>query len=77
MSRSACKPKTSPSAGLRMFLIPCSCGTTFAVSGSYDHHGASWSHYLKCPACGKPHDPRNRLLQLGFQRAGYWNVEGC
>jgi hypothetical protein len=32
---------------------------------------------LKCPECGKHHDPKNRLLQLGFQRDGYWKVDGC
>jgi hypothetical protein len=54
------------SAPLRMFLIPCSCGTTFAVAENYDHQGTAWSRYLVCPGCGKRHDPRNRLLQIGF-----------
>ena len=64
-------------AGFRMFLVPCSCGTTFAVSGDYDHQGTNWRRYLECPNCGKRHDPKNRLLQLGLQREGYWKVEEC
>jgi hypothetical protein len=62
---------------LRMFLIPCSCGTTFAVADNYDHQGTAWSRYLACPGCGKRHDPKNRLLQMGFHREGYWKVDKC
>ena len=60
-----------------MFLVPCSCGTTFAVAGDYDQHGTAWSRYLTCPNCGKRHDPRNRLLQMGFHPEGYWKVDKC
>jgi hypothetical protein len=62
---------------LRMYLVPCSCGASFAVSEQYDRHGTQWSRYLVCPGCGKRHDPKNRLLQLGFQPAGFWGVEDC
>jgi hypothetical protein len=62
---------------LRMFLVPCSCGTTFAVAESYDHQGTAWIRYLVCPVCGKRHDPKNRLLRLGYQREGYWKVDEC
>lgn len=62
---------------LRMFLVPCSCGTTFAVAEGYDHQGAAWNRYLICPTCGKRHDPRNRLLQMGFHSEGYWKVDEC
>ena len=62
---------------LRMFLVPCSCGTTFAVAENYDHQGTAWSRYLKCPGCGKRHDPKNRLLQMGFHPEGYWKVDDC
>jgi hypothetical protein len=61
----------------RMYLMPCSCGTSFAVSDHYDRHGTPWSRYLLCPNCGKRHDPKNRLLQLGYRREGYWGVDGC
>jgi hypothetical protein len=66
----------------KMFLVPCSCGRTFAVAENYDHRihenlGTAWSRYLKCPNCGKRHDPKNRLLQLGYERAGYWKVDEC
>ena len=61
----------------RMFLVPCSCGTTFAVSNNYDRAGWNWSRYLPCPGCGKRHDPKNRLLELGYERDGYWKVDKC
>ena len=70
-------PSSSPSNSLRMFLIPCSCGTTFAVAENYDRQGTAWSRYLVCPGCGKRHDPKNRLLQMGFQAEGYWKVDDC
>jgi hydrogenase maturation factor HypF (carbamoyltransferase family) len=62
---------------LRMFLVPCSCGATFAVAGDYDRRGTSWSRYMICPQCGKRHDPKNRLLEIGYQREGYWKVDNC
>ena len=52
---------------LKMFVIPCSCGTTFAVAENYDHQGTAWRRYLKCPNCEKRHDPKNRLLQTGLR----------
>ncbi|MGA8153416.1 MAG: hypothetical protein WB952_20870 [Terriglobales bacterium] len=64
-------------AELKLYLVPCSCGATFAVSENYDHQGTAWSRYLKCPNFGKRHDPKNRLLRLGYQRAGYWHVDEC
>jgi hypothetical protein len=68
------KADTKP---LKMFVVPCSCGTTFAVAENYDRQGTAWGRYLKCPNCENRHDPKNRLLQLGYQRAGYWKVEEC
>jgi len=68
-------PKNDPD--LNLYLVPCSCGMTFAVSENYDRHGTAWTRYLTCPKCWKRHDPKNRLLQLGFQRDGYWKVEKC
>jgi hypothetical protein len=65
------------SSSLRMFLVPCSCGTSFAVAENYDRQGTQWSRYLQCPKCGKRHDPKNRLLQLGYRREGFWGVEDC
>ena len=62
---------------LRMYLVPCSCGNSFAVSEEYDRRGSGWSRYLKCPHCGKRHDPKNRLLQLGYQNEGFWRVDLC
>ena len=61
----------------RMFLIPCSCGTTFSVAGNYDRQGSTWSRYLICPGCGKRHDPKNSLLQMGFHSEGYWKIDEC
>jgi hypothetical protein len=48
----------------RMFLIPCSCGASFAVSEDYDRKGMHLRSFIPCPNCGKRHDPRNRLLTL-------------
>jgi hypothetical protein len=69
--------KEEPQRQLKMYLVPCSCGTTFAVDAEYDRHGGRWSRYLMCPSCGKRHDPKNRLLQVGYHREGYWGVEDC
>ncbi len=60
-----------------MFFVLCSCGTAFAAAENYDRHGSAWSRYLMCPKCGKRHDPRNRLLRVGYQREGYWQVDEC
>jgi hypothetical protein len=71
------KKSAKDKAPLRMFLIPCSCGRTFAVAENYDHQGTAWSGYLICPGCEKRHDPKNRLLQMGFHAEGYWKVDEC
>lgn len=71
------KAKKAPATPFKMFLVPCSCGRTFAVSEHYDHRGTGWHQYLICPQCGKRHDPKNRLLQLGYQAEGYWKVDDC
>lgn len=60
-----------------MYLVPCSCGTSFSVADNYDQRGTGWSRYLTCPNCGKRHDPKNRLLELGYQTDGYWKVDKC
>jgi len=62
---------------IRMLLVPCSCGKTFAVSRDYDSQGTSWTRYLICPNCGKRHDPKNRLLEVGYESEGYWRVDKC
>jgi hydrogenase maturation factor HypF (carbamoyltransferase family) len=71
------KARENPPKRLAMFLVPCSCGTSFAVSEDYDRHGGHLRAYLVCPNCGKRHDPRNRVLQLGYEQAGFWKVDGC
>ena len=73
--RKSAPPTLPPS--FRMLLVPCSCGNSFAVSEDYHRQGTQWSRYLTCPHCGKRHDPKNRLLQLGYRREGYWRVEDC
>jgi hypothetical protein len=62
---------------LRLLLVPCSCGANFVVSSGYDQRGSQWDCFLTCPNCGKRHDPRNRLLHLGYHSEGYWKVDGC
>ena len=54
-----------------------SLGGLFAVAENYDRRGTAWSRYLKCPDCDKRHDPKNRLLQMGYQRGKYWSVDQC
>lgn len=71
------KKKPDKNAPLRMFLVPCSCGMTFAVAENYDRQGTAWSRYMICPGCGKRHDPKNRLLQMAFHTDGYWSVDDC
>jgi hypothetical protein len=61
----------------RIFMVPCSCGTTFGVSQNYDRGDSRLSRYLTCPNCGKRHDPRNRLLEIGYQARGFWAVDKC
>jgi len=60
-----------------MFLVPCSCGASFAVAADYDRRGTSWSRHMICPQCGKRHDPKNRLLEIGYHSEGFWKVDGC
>jgi hydrogenase maturation factor HypF (carbamoyltransferase family) len=76
-SRRSGKPAAKKELRLRMYLVPCSCGIPFTVSNDYDHQGTAWNRYLTCPNCGKRHDPKNRLLQVGFHREGYWKVDEC
>jgi len=76
-SRRSVKPAANKELRLRMYLVPCSCGITLTVSNEYDHQGTAWNRYLICPECGKRHDPKNRLLQVGFHREGYWKVDEC
>jgi len=59
------------------FLIPCSCGRTFAVSEDYDRKGMHIRSFIPCPNCGKRHDPRNRVLHLDYQDERFWTVGGC
>jgi hypothetical protein len=33
--------------------------------------------FIPCPKCGKRHDPRNRLLRLGYQDEHFWTVDEC
>jgi hypothetical protein len=76
-AKSEASSKHKDKEGLRIFLVPCSCETTFAVAENYDQQGTNWSRYLICPGCGKRHDPKNRLLQMGYHRQGYWKVDQC
>lgn len=67
----------NPPPPLRMLLIPCGCGSTFAVSPDYDRKGMHLHRFLPCLNCGKRHDPRNRLLCLDYQEERFWKVNGC
>ena len=61
----------------RMFLIPCSCGTSFAIAEDFDRSGTHIRSFIPCPNCGKRHDPKNRVLRLGYAHERFWKVEGC
>jgi hydrogenase maturation factor HypF (carbamoyltransferase family) len=61
----------------RMFLIPCSCGTSFAIAEDFDRQGTHIRSFIPCPNCGKRHDPKNRVLRLGYSRDRFWKVDGC
>ncbi|MFZ3265661.1 MAG: hypothetical protein WA172_16770 [Terriglobales bacterium] len=69
--------KTPANEHFRMFVIPCSCGTTFAVAADYDRKGMHLRSFIPCPNCGKRHDPRNRLLRLDYQNEHFWKVGDC
>jgi hydrogenase maturation factor HypF (carbamoyltransferase family) len=75
MEQPASRKKTKQQ--FRMFLIPCSCGMTFAVSEDYDRRGMHIRSFIPCPTCGKRHDPRNRLLALDYQEERFWKVSGA
>jgi len=47
------------------------------VAKGGDQAGSQLSRFLACPKCGKRHDPRNRLLHLGYQPERFWKVESC
>ena len=77
MKRSTDKPEAEAEKQFRMLLIPCSCGTSFAVAEDYDRRGMHLRSFIPCLKCGKRHDPRNRLLRLDYQNEHFWKVDGC
>jgi hydrogenase maturation factor HypF (carbamoyltransferase family) len=80
MKRTAPKDNKDEAAAkkkLRMFLIPCTCGSTFAVAEDFDRRGMHLRSFIPCPNCGKRHDPRNRLLHLDYQDERFWKVVCC
>jgi len=60
---------------IRMYLIPCSCGTNFSIAEDSDRSGTNLMRYLTCPNCGKRHDPKNPAIELCYHREGYWRAE--
>ncbi len=77
MKKGATKEQEEQQKYPRMFLIPCSCGTSFAVAEDYDRRGTHIRSFIPCPNCGKRHDPKNRVLRLGYSRDRFWKVDGC
>jgi hypothetical protein len=49
----------------------------FAIAERSDLRGPAWSRHLVCPTCGERHDPKNRWLQVSYQREGYSRVDDC
>jgi len=70
-------PKEQAARKPRMFLIPCSCGTTFAVAEDFDRQGTHIRSFIPCPTYGKRHDPKNRVLRMDYQSEHFWKVDGC
>jgi hydrogenase maturation factor HypF (carbamoyltransferase family) len=77
MKKAVTKDREDPKKFPRMFLIPCSCGTTFAISEDFDRLGTHIRSFIPCPGCGKRHDPKNRVLRMDYNRERFWNVNGC
>jgi len=77
MKKAVAKEREQQKNDFRMFLIPCSCGLSFAVAENYDRQGMHLRSFIPCPRCGKRHDPRNRLLRLGYQQEHFWAVDDC
>jgi len=50
---------------------------SFTVAEDFDRKGTHIRSFIPCLNCGKRHDPKNRLLQLGYRREGYWGVDDC
>jgi hypothetical protein len=69
--------KPTPDKDINIYLLPCSCGTTFSVAPDYDRHGSHWTRFLTCPGCGKKHDPRHRLVRMAYRPAKFWTVDEC
>ncbi len=77
MKKAVAKGQEQQKNDLRMFLIPCSCGLSFSVAENYDRKGMHLRSFIPCPRCGKRHDPRNRLLRVGYQPERFWAVDDC
>ncbi|MGA9642704.1 MAG: hypothetical protein WBQ72_15010 [Terriglobales bacterium] len=77
MKNSKARVRADSGKDVRMFLIPCSCGASFAVAENYDRQGMHLRSFIPCPKCGKRHDPRNRLLRLGYHPERFWTVDDC
>ena len=77
MHKVAPQHEPADTKSFRMFLIPCSCGASFAVPEDHDRRGMHIRSFIPCPKCGKRHDPRNRLLKLDYQNERFWKVGGC
>lgn len=77
MIKSVINGRDELKGNFRMLLIPCSCGTSFAVSEGYDRKGMHLRSFIPCPNCGKRHDPRNQVLSLGCYQERFWKVDAC
>ena len=77
MTKAAAEKRVDQKNNLKMFLIPCSCGASFAVSEDSDRQGMHLRSFIPCPNCGKRHDPRNRVISLGYDAGRFWKVDGC
>ncbi len=59
------KKEDPPNKDIRMFLVPCSCGTTFAVTDDYDRKGTHIRSFLPCPTLWQAPRPQESIASNG------------
>jgi hypothetical protein len=65
MAKAVAKKRNDQKKFPRMFLIPCSCGTTFAIAEDFDRQGTHMASQLPsllgCSQAPRPPEPRLRM----------------
>ncbi len=71
------KPDSETNSDLKLYLVPCSCAVHSRSRKTTIVRGLPWGRYLKCPSCGKRHDPKTAFCNSAFNVAGTGKVDGC